>query len=81
MPPPLSPVRGTNNRVTIGSYGEVNYNNYRDSSVQDQIDLRRFVVFCAYRFDQRIKFASELEFEHAFFESGEGHGELAMEQA
>lgn len=68
-------------KLSLGGYGEVNYNNYRDGSRQDQVDLRRFVLYFGYGFSDDIRLVSELEFEHGFFENGEGHGELAMEQA
>jgi hypothetical protein len=65
--------------TTVGGYGEVNYNNYRDGSVKDQIDLTRFVLFFGHKFNDRLRFYSELEVEHALVE--EGQGELEMEQA
>lgn len=65
--------------TSIGGYGEAVYNNYRDGSVKDQADLRRFVLFFGHRFNDRLRFYSELEVEHALVESGQG--ELAMEQA
>ncbi len=65
--------------TTIGGYGEAVYNNYRDGSVKDQADLRRFVLFFGHRFNDRLRLYSELEVEHALVESGQG--ELAMEQA
>lgn len=66
--------------TTIGGYGEVIYNNFRDSERNDRADLRRFVLFFGHRFNERLRFNSELEIEHAFLEGGEG-GEVAMEQA
>ncbi len=65
--------------TTIGGYGEAVYNNYRDGSVKDQADLRRFVLFFGHRFNDRLRLYSELEVEHALVESGQG--ELAIEQA
>lgn len=65
--------------TTLGGYGEVAYNNYRDDSVKDQADLKRFVLFLGHRFNDKLRFYSELEVEHALVE--EGQGELAMEQA
>ena len=65
--------------TSIGGYGEAVYNNYRDGSVKDQADLRRFVLFFGHRFNDRLRLYSELEVEHALVESGQG--ELAMEQA
>lgn len=65
--------------TTLGGYGEAVYNNYRDSSLKDQADLKRFVLFLGHRFNDKLRFYSELEVEHALVE--EGQGELAMEQA
>ena len=65
--------------TTIGGYGEAVYNNYRDASVKDQADLKRFVLFFGHRFNDRLRLYSELEVEHALVEGGQG--ELAMEQA
>lgn len=67
------------NDTTIGGYGEAVYNNYRDSSVKDQADLKRFVLFFGHRFNDKLRLYSELEVEHALVESGQG--ELAVEQA
>lgn len=66
-------------KTTIGGYGEAVYNNYRDGSVKDQADLKRFVLFFGHKFNDKLSFMSELEVEHALVESGQG--ELAMEQA
>ena len=65
--------------TTIGGYGEAVYNNYRDGSVKDQADLKRFVLFLGHRFNDKLRFYSEMEVEHALVEGGQG--ELAMEQA
>ena len=70
---------GSQDRV-IGGYGEVIYNNFRDRGRSDRADLRRFVLFFGHRFNDRLRFHSELEIEHGFVEGGEG-GEVAMEQA
>lgn len=69
-------------RVSIGGYGEVSYNNY-EASQKDIADLKRFVVFLGYRFNERTQFFSELEVEHAFVKNGNApsQGELEMEQA
>jgi hypothetical protein len=68
-------------RLTIGGYGELHYNNFdSDSGKDDEIDFHRFVLFFSYDFNEWIKFASELELEHAL--SGEGkNGEVELEQA
>lgn len=65
--------------TSIGGYGEAVYNNYRDGTVKDQADLRRFVLFFGHRFNDKLRLYSEMEVEHALVESGQG--ELAMEQA
>lgn len=67
-------------KTVVGGYGEAVYNNYRDSGKKDQADLRRFVLFFGHKFNDRLRFNSELEVEHAFIEGGAG-GEVAMEQA
>jgi hypothetical protein len=67
--------------TTIGGYGEFNYNNYRDGSVKDQADLRRFVLFFGHDFNDQLQLFSELEVEHAGVEGGSGGGEVAVEQA
>ncbi|RMD71098.1 MAG: porin, partial [Gammaproteobacteria bacterium] len=68
-------------KTSVGSYGEITYNNYREDDRDDVLDLKRFVLFLGYRFNERIRFQSELEVEHAFVEGGEESGEVAMEQA
>lgn len=69
--------------TTLGGYGEVAYNNYRDDSVKDQADLKRFVLFLGHRFNDKLRFYSEMEIEHAFAKDGKApaNGELEMEQA
>ena len=71
---------GQAGNTVVGGYGEAVYNNYRDSSVKDQADLRRFVLFFGHKFSDRLRFNSELEVEHGFIDEGKP-GEIAMEQA
>jgi hypothetical protein len=61
---------------TFGGYGELHYNNYRDGDQKDQIDFHRFVLFYGHKFNDRLRFYSELEVEHALVEGGEGSVEL-----
>lgn len=68
-------------RTSIGGYGEINYNNYKDSEKRDEFDLQRFILFIGHRFSERTRLYSEIEFEHAFVEGGEDSGEIALEQA
>lgn len=46
-----------------------------------QLDFHRFVLLVTHNFNDRIRFVSELELEHAFVEGGEESGELELEQA
>jgi Phosphate-selective porin O and P len=61
---------------TFGGYGELHYNNYRDGDKKDEIDFHRFVLFYGHKFNDRLRFYSELEVEHALVEGGEGAVEL-----
>jgi uncharacterized coiled-coil protein SlyX len=64
-------------RVKIGGYGELHYNNL-DSG--DAFDFHRFVLFFGYDFNERTRFFSEVELEHAL--AGDGKpGEVELEQA
>ncbi len=67
--------------TTIGGYGEIHYTNRSGGNTPAEIDLRRFVVYLAHTFDDRISFRSELEIEDAKVEGGEAGGEVAVEQA
>lgn len=68
-------------KTVVGGYGEAIYNNLRDGSKKDEADLRRFVLFFGHKFNDRLRFNSELEVEHAAIEVGGPGGEVAMEQA
>jgi len=70
-------------RVSIGSYGELHYNHFENGD-DNQIDFHRFILEFGYELSDAINFYSELEFEHAF--SGgeaeeENPGEVELEQA
>lgn len=71
------------NGVSIAGYGEIVYENYSrklddgsKSTVQDQVDFLRHVVYVGYRFNEWILFNSEVEFEHG--STGKG-GEVSVE--
>jgi hypothetical protein len=66
--------------TTVGGYGELIYNNYRDGDVEDRIDFRRFVIFLGHKFTDKLRFFSELEVEHALVEGGEESGAVELEQ-
>lgn len=69
--------------TSLGAYGELHYNNL-DASDPDndheEIDFHRFVMFLNHRFNDRVRFFSEIEIEHSL--AGEGKaGEVELEQA
>jgi Phosphate-selective porin O and P len=61
---------------SFGGYGELHYNNYKDGDKKDEIDFHRFVLFYGHKFNDRLRFYSELEVEHALVEGGDGAVEL-----
>jgi hypothetical protein len=61
-------------------YGELNYNHYIEDSSRTQADLRRFVIGLSYSFNDRLRFNSEVEWEHAVA-SADDQGETEIEQA
>ncbi|NVJ60694.1 MAG: porin [Gammaproteobacteria bacterium] len=72
-----TPTSNTNSRTNIGGYGELHYNNF---GTQEDIDFHRFVLFISHKFNERLRFFSELEVEHSY--SGEGKpGAVELEQA
>jgi len=77
----------TASRTTIGSYGEMHYNNlHAEDSAYDnkEMDYHRFVLFLGHEFTDRFRFFSEVEIEHALVEDtddGSGAGEVELEQA
>ena len=68
-------------RTSIGSYGELHYNNISaDSGDTQEIDFHRFVLFFGHQFTDRVHFFSEFELEHSL--AGDGApGEVELEQA
>ncbi|HHH35837.1 MAG TPA: porin [Gammaproteobacteria bacterium] len=75
---------GTGGRTTLGGYGELHYrrlaNQRQGGDDLEEMDLHRFILFLGHEFDDRIRFFSELEVEHALAGAG-ANGEVAMEQA
>lgn len=67
--------------TTVGGYGEVHYTNRSGRNTPAEINLRRFVVYLAHTFNDRLSFRSEVEIEDAKIEGGSAGGEVAMEQA
>ncbi|ACG73523.1 conserved hypothetical protein [Anaeromyxobacter sp. K] len=70
MGPAASKVYFAPKGLSIGGYGELTYRNMTDGPTGDQSDLLRAVLYVGYRFDERIVFNSEIEFEHAGHEVG-----------
>ncbi len=68
-------------RTTVGGYGEVHYLNPTGPGTPGEVNVRRFVVYLAHAFSERIAFRSELELEDTKIEGGEDGGEVALEQA
>jgi hypothetical protein len=87
--PAASKVYGVREGVSIGGYGEAVYRDFssRDDSgapsgADDQWDLLRAVLYFGYKWNDRILFNSEIEFEHATTGEGdEEKGEVSVEFA
>ncbi len=62
----------TSGETTIGGYGEMHYNNLETTATngsktdKTEIDFHRFVLMFGHEFNDKIRFFSELEIEHAF---------------
>ena len=74
-----APDSGNEQQTSIFGYGEINYNRPRNNSADTQLDVRRAIIGFGHRFDERTRFAMELEFEHAVT-SATDKGEVAVEQ-
>lgn len=53
-------------RVTIGAYGQIDYNQpFNDTTRSNgNLDVHRMVLFMGYQFNDKVQFATEIEFEH-----------------
>ena len=85
LAPAASKVYSKSRGVSIGGYGEMLYQSFSSapddgtpSPKKDQIDFLRAILYFGYKFNDRIVFNSEIEFEHASTGSG---GEASVEQA
>ncbi len=72
LAPAASKVYRAGRGVSIGGYGEVLYENFASeredgspSGATDQVDALRAIIYVGYKFNDRILFNSEIEFEHA----------------
>jgi len=67
--------------TTVGGYGELHYNNLdKNGTDSASIDFHRYVLFIEHEFNNKTRFVSEFELEHAL--AGDGKpGEVELEQA
>ena len=69
--------------TSLGGYGELHVNmleNQLNGEQSNTLDLHRFVLFLGHEFNDRLRFYSELEIEHAV-SGGDAPGEVEVEQA
>ena len=78
--------RAAPNKVSIGGYGEMTYQNFSRrrqnasaSGAKSEADFLRAVLYVGYKYNDWILFNSELEFEHG--STGKARGEVSVEQA
>lgn len=72
---------GGDGRTIVGGYGELHYNNLEGkggANDKDEIDFHRLILFIGHQFNERIRFFSEIEYEHA--DTG-SNGSVEIEQA
>ena len=67
------------NAVSLFGYGELNYTRPKHNAAAAEATARRGVFGFGYKFNERTRFAAELEVEHAVVSAGDS-GEVAMEQ-
>lgn len=77
--------RAAENKISIGGYGEMTYQNFSKrrqnaaaAGVRDEADFLRAILYVGYKFNDWILFNSELEFEHGT--TGNTRGEASLEQ-
>jgi hypothetical protein len=69
--------------TTLGGYGELHatmLENQANGESSNSLDLHRFVLFFGHDFNDRLRFNSEVELEHAV-SGGDAPGEVEIEQA
>ncbi len=56
----------SDSKLSIGGYAEINYNQAFDSDIRSngELDVQRMVILFAYKFNDRVDFVTEIEFEH-----------------
>ncbi|MEZ4266994.1 MAG: hypothetical protein R3F39_11490 [Myxococcota bacterium] len=87
--PEVDPIHGrgaghvhVGTRTVLGGYGELHFNWAKKEGADPTavVDLHRLVLFVGHAFNDAIRFAAEIEVEHALISDG-GPGEVAIEQA
>ncbi len=81
--------RAQPNKVSIGGYGEMTYQNFSKrrqdadpAGVRDEADFLRAILYAGYKFNDWILFNSEIEFEHGTTKvNGTARGEVSVELA
>ena len=77
----LNPLNAQDSETTsVGGYGEVHYTNAKGPNTPGIVNIRRFVLYLAHTFSEKLAVRSELELEDAKIEGGEAGGEVALEQ-
>lgn len=83
--PAASKIYQVGKGLSIGGYGEANYQAIISDKGEDDrnnADMERFVLYTGYKFTDNILFNSEIEFEHATTGEGdEEKGEISVEFA
>jgi len=83
--PAASKVYGVQRGLSIGGYGETNFNKVVENGngTSDNFDFVRLVAYLGYKFNDWIVFNSEIEFEHATTAStvSAGSGSVSVEMA
>jgi hypothetical protein len=73
------PASSLGSQTSVNGYGEIAYTRPRNNASGAQVDLTRAVIGIGHRFNDRLKFVGEFEFEHAIT-SADDSGEVAVEQ-
>ena len=73
-------------KTSVGGYGELHLNIFKpeDTPARARLDMHRLVLFIAHNFNDRFRFYTELELEHAFVAEAGGvavPGSFGIEQA
>lgn len=81
--PAASKVYRIQQGVSIGGYGEVHYENFSEerendapSGAVDQVDALRAIMYFGYKFNDKLLFNSELEWEHGSTSGGVGEASI-----